>query len=87
MYKRKGTDVCSFPEASKVACSHRGELIGLMAIHLILLAINEVYPGLCGSVQIYSDCLGALDKVKNLPPSWVPLGLAHADVLKNILVK
>jgi hypothetical protein len=57
-----------------------------MAIHLILLAINEVNPGLNGSVHIYSDCLGALDKVKNLPPSRIPSGLAHSDVLKNILV-
>ena len=71
---------CSFSKASKVACSYRGELIGLMAIHLILLVIND------GLVHIYSDCLGALDKVKNLPPSRVPLGLSHSDVLKNILV-
>jgi hypothetical protein len=77
---------CSFPEASTVACSYRGELIGLMAIHLLLLAINEVNPGLRGSVHIYSDCLGALDKVRNLPPSRIPSGLAHSDVLKNIMV-
>ena len=32
----------SFPEASKQACSYRGELIGLMAIHLILLSINDL---------------------------------------------
>ncbi len=40
-----------------------------------------------GSVHIYLDCLGALDKVvKNLPPSCIPSGLSHLDVLKNILV-
>ncbi len=33
---------CSFPEASEIACSYRGKLVGLMAIHLILLSINEV---------------------------------------------
>jgi hypothetical protein len=77
---------CSFPEASRMACSYRGELVGLMAIHLILLAINEVDPGLTGLVHIYSDCLGALEKVKNPPPSRVPSSLAHSDVLKNILV-
>ena len=64
---------CSFPEASTV-CSYQGELVGLMAIHLLLLATNEVNPGLHGSVHIYLDCLGALDKVKNLPPSWVLSG-------------
>jgi hypothetical protein len=57
-----------------------------MAIHLVLLAINEVNPGLTGLVHIYSDCLGALQKVQNLPPLRVPSRLAHSDVLKNILV-
>jgi hypothetical protein len=69
-----------------VACSYRGELIGLLAIHRILLAINEVNPGLKGCVHIYSDCLGALEKVKNLPPPRIPSSLGHLDVLKNILV-
>jgi hypothetical protein len=57
-----------------------------MGIHLILLAINEVNTGLTGSVHIYSDCFGALDKVKKLSPSQIPTGSAHSDVLKNILV-
>ena len=82
----RGRMWCFFTEASWVACSYRGELIGLLAIHLILLAINEVNPRLTGSVHIFSDWLGALDKVKNLPPSRVPSSLAHLDVLKNILV-
>jgi hypothetical protein len=82
----RGRIWCSFPEASRVACSYCGELVGLMAIHLILLAINEINLGLMGSVRIYSDCLGALEKVKNLPPSIVPSSLAHSDILKNILV-
>jgi hypothetical protein len=70
MYQRNGKDIWgSFPEQSRCACSYRGELVGLMAIHLILLAANEVNIGLRGRVHIYSDCLGALDKVKNLPPA------------------
>jgi hypothetical protein len=63
---------CSFSEPSKTACSYRGELVGLMAIHLLLLAVNETHPLLQGSVHIYSDCLGALEKVKSLPPSRIP---------------
>ncbi len=60
----------SFPEASKHTCSYRGELIGLVAIHLILLlSTNKVNNNLPGSVEIFSDCLGTLDKMKNLPPS------------------
>ncbi len=57
-----------------------------MAIHLILLAVNEVIPVLTGYVSIYSDCLGALNKVKNLPPVRIPMGSTHSDVLKNILI-
>jgi hypothetical protein len=54
--KGRGRIWCLFLEASHAACSYQGELIGLMAIHLILLAINKVNPGLTGSVHIYSDC-------------------------------
>jgi hypothetical protein len=57
-----------------------------MAIHLIKLAINKINPDLAGSVHIFSDCLGALHKVKDLPPSRFPSNCAHSDVLKNILV-
>ncbi len=57
-----------------------------MAIHLILLAINEIYPGLKGVGHIFSNCLGALDKVKNLPPSHVLLSCALLDIIKYLLV-
>ncbi len=66
------------------ACSYCGELISLLAIHLILLSVNKVNPNLLGSVHIYSDCLGALDKVENLPPHRIPSKCRHSDVLKNI---
>jgi hypothetical protein len=84
--KGRGRLWCSFPEASEMACSYRGKLVGLMAIHLILLSMNEVRPNLKGTVHIVSDCLGALNKVKDLPPSRIPSSWAHLDVLKNILV-
>jgi hypothetical protein len=76
----------SFPESSRCACSYRGELVGLIVIHLILLAVNEVNKDLTGHVHIYSDCLGTLNMVKNLPPSRIPTRSPHSDVLKNILV-
>ncbi len=76
----------SFPEKSRCACSYRGELVGLMAIHLILLVVNEVNKELMGYVHIYLDCLGVLNMVKNLPPSRIPTRCQHSDVLKNILV-
>jgi hypothetical protein len=49
-----------FKEASKVASAYRGELLGLMAIHLILVSMNWVHNSLCRNVKVVSDCLGAL---------------------------
>jgi hypothetical protein len=76
----------SFVEHTKDACSYRGELLGLMGIHQILLAIKKCNPGLPGSAQIFSDCLGALNKVENLPPYCIPTRCSHSDILKNIMV-
>ncbi len=84
--KGRGRLWCSFPKASLTACSYRGELVGLMAIHLLLFVVSETYPALQGSIHIYSDCLCALDKVRNLPPARIPANWAHSDVLKYILV-
>ena len=60
--------------------------MGLMAVHLILLAVNKVCPTLAGLVDIYADCLGALDKVSSLPPRRIPSRCQHSDILKNIMV-
>eukprot|EP00956_Cyclotella_meneghiniana_P029291 scaffold70426_cov59-Cyclotella_meneghiniana.AAC.2 len=68
------------------ANAYRGELIGLMAIHLLLLSFNRVRPDLTGSVHIYSDCLGALHKVEHLPPRRIPSRCRHSDVLKTIML-
>ena len=39
-------------EGSKDACAYRGDLLGLLAIHLILLAVNKLRPDLAGKVHI-----------------------------------
>ncbi len=57
-----------------------------MAMHLLLLAVNSVSPGLTGLVQVYSDCLGALSRVAELPPYQVPSRCRHSDILKTIIV-
>jgi hypothetical protein len=75
----------SFVEHSPDAGSYQGELLGLMVIHLILKAVNNLSPNLTGSVQILSDCLGALNKVKDLPPYRIPTQCSHSDILKNIM--
>jgi len=76
----------SFTEYTQDAGSYRGELLGFMAIHLILLAVNECHVGIEGSVHIWSDCMGALDKVEHLPPYRIPTRCSHGDILKIILV-
>jgi hypothetical protein len=76
----------SFLETLLAANAYRGESLGLMAIHLILLSVNKLHPELTGSVEIVSDCLGALKRVSYLPPYWIPLRCRHSNILKTILV-
>jgi hypothetical protein len=65
--KGQGRSVGLFFKALIVANVYHGELLGLMAIHLILLSVNKIHPTLAGSVKIVSDCLGALKRVTYLP--------------------
>jgi hypothetical protein len=61
--KGRGCLVGSFAEASNVANTYRGELLGLMQVHLILLAVQCMATALVGKIVIYLDCLGALCRV------------------------
>jgi hypothetical protein len=83
--KGRGRLMGTFVEATTDAGSYQGELLGLMAIHLILRGVHEVRPGLVGSVHILLDCLGALHKVENLPPYQIPTQCSHSDILKTIM--
>ncbi len=76
----------SFSKSTLVANAYRGELLGLMAIHLLLVSVNRVHNTLEGLVEVVSDCLGALKRVVHLPPYWIPSRCKHTDILKNILV-
>ncbi len=67
-----GRIVGSFSELLLVANAYRGELLGLKAIHLILLSVNKLHCNLAGSVEIVSGCLGALKRVTYLPPYRTP---------------
>ena len=82
--KGRGRIFGAFPEQSGKVCMYQGELLDLMAIHLILLAANKVDAKLTGLVQIFSDCLGALGQVTSLPESQLPSGCSHSDVLKTL---
>ncbi len=68
----RGRLVGAFAEASASANAYRGELLGLMVVHLLLLAVETALPGLSGCAMIYSDCLGALGCVAKLPPYRIP---------------
>ena len=57
-----------------------------MAVHLILVSVNRLNSLLAGSVEVVSNCLGALSHVVNLPPYRIPSRCKHSDILKNILV-
>ncbi len=56
----RGWLVGSFAEQSPVANAYRGELLGLMAVHLVLLGVNKLYPDLAEKITVYSNCDGAL---------------------------
>jgi hypothetical protein len=84
--KGRGRVFGSFLEALLVANAYRGELLGLMAIHLILLSINKINPTQSGCVEVVSDCLGALKRVTYLPPYHIPSRCCHLDMLKTIKV-
>ena len=70
--KGRGKNFGSFPEQLVAAGAYQGELLGLMAIHTILLEVNKVNPNLQGRLQIYSDCMGALGTVATLPANQIP---------------
>eukprot|EP00956_Cyclotella_meneghiniana_P010074 scaffold13929_cov79-Cyclotella_meneghiniana.AAC.4 len=81
-----GRLVLTLGEHCLQANAYRGELLGLMALHLLLLSFNKTWPDLGGKVDIYSDCLGALHKVEHLPPGKIPSKCRHSDILKNIML-
>ncbi len=84
--RNRGWMVGFFPEAYKAANTFQGELLGMMVIHLLLLAVNTVSPGFAGYVKIYLDCLRALGCIAELPPYRIPTRCRHSDILKTILV-
>ena len=76
----------SFTDTSPHANAYRGELLGLMAIFLILHGVHLSQPGLPGSVMIYSDCQGALTTVTRLSSLHCPPNWKHSDVLQLIVL-
>ena len=69
-------------DVSPSANAFRGELLGLLSIHLLLHSLQMTSKDLAGSAQIHSDCTGALHTVSSLPNSGIPPKWRHADILK-----
>jgi hypothetical protein len=75
-----------FSKSLRVVNAYQGELLGLMAIHLILLSIDKINWAINRSAEIVSDCLGALRRITELPSYRILSRCKHSDILKNILV-
>jgi hypothetical protein len=84
--KGQGHKIGSFLETLQVASAYQGELLGLMAIHLILLSADKIQGALVGSAEVVSNCLGALQGVTELPLYRIQSRCKHSNILKNILV-
>ncbi len=82
----RGRLVGSFTDFNIASNAYRGELLGFMAVHLVLDGIASIHPELTGKVVVYSDCDGALEKIAYLPPLQLPGNCKHSDIFKNILV-
>ncbi len=81
--KGQGRIIGSFSDESLATNAYRGELLGIMAVHLILVSMNRLNSLLAGSVEVVSDCLGALSHVVNLPLYRIPSRCKHSDILKT----
>lgn len=74
----------SFYEQCKQAGSYRGELLGLLAVHMFVHAVGEFYdvcPGPRGLVAC--DNLGGLNKSKERRKK-IPPGAKHANILQYL---
>lgn len=72
----------AFVVSGQASNAYRGELLGFLAIHLVLRRVQETTPGLQGSVKIYCNCLGALKRVQDLPLYRIPTRAKHSNILK-----
>ena len=61
----RGRMLGAFSEQTMAACLYGGKLLGLLAIHLVLLSINKINPTLTGSVHIFSNCLAWARSIKS----------------------
>ena len=71
----------SFFERSRSASSYRGELLGLVAIHLLLLAMCQFYEISVTRPKVCCDNIGALKQARNRRRR-IKTGASQADILR-----
>ena len=71
----------SFFERSRSASSYRGELLGLVAIHLLLLAMCQFYEISVTRPKVCCDNIGALKQARNRRRR-IKTGACQADILR-----
>ena len=71
----------SFFERSHSASSYRGELLGLVAIHLLLLAMCQFYEISVTRPKVCCDNIGALKQARNRRRR-IKTGASQADILR-----
>ena len=69
----------SFYERSPDTGSYRGELMGLTALHLMILALEQFYRIPAAKTKVCCDSEGALFKASE-SSKRVPTGSKHADL-------
>jgi hypothetical protein len=50
------------------------------------IPVPKYYPCPFGDKHIYSDCLGVLERIKNLLPTRIPSSFTHPDILTNFFL-
>jgi hypothetical protein len=57
-------------EATLAPSTYRDKLLGLMAIHLLLVSINRIHTLVEVSMEVVLDCLGALKQATTASGHW-----------------
>ena len=69
----------AFAERSESASSYRGKLLGMLAIYLFLLAVEESGGMEGGTAEVHCDNKGAIYTFETTG-KWVPAGSKNADI-------
>mmetsp|Transcript_2344 Transcript_2344/g.5053 ORF Transcript_2344/g.5053 Transcript_2344/m.5053 type:complete len:216 (-) Transcript_2344:943-1590(-) len=81
MSSRRRIDVW-YAETSVDSNAYRGELLGLLALHLLLEQAHQVYGQPSQPTSVYSDWKSAIHKISHLNADRSPIRLCQIDVLK-----